>query len=198
MSPPLAFEPGFPVRYQLVELDRIDRSGGKKAYSYPGARPVDPQQELAVSPILEVRPAGSDPWVAIFSDLEAFSTPLDAVVALPDPSTFCVIRLGAGVTVRADDPRITSEIEAWPIAGYVVVPEVELVVFADVGSLSLVAYGGEGVVWKSRRLALDDLKIVRAEGHVLHVTGFFGDKRDVPFTVDLRTGDAQGQPWQPG
>jgi hypothetical protein len=194
VSPPLGFEPGFPAHYQLVELDRIDRSGGTKAYAYPGARPVDRQQELAVAPILEVRPAGSNPWVAVFADLEAHVS-FEAVIALPDPSTFCVIRHGAGVTVRADDPRITREIEALPITGCLVVPDLELVVFADF--TSLVAYGVQGPVWRSRRIAMDDLKIVRAEGRILHVTGSFGDKQDVPFTVDLRTGDAQGQPWQP-
>ena len=99
------------------------------------------------------------------------------------------------MVVRANDPLATHEIESWPVTGYFVVPNVELVVFADF--TNLVAYGREGVAWRSRRLALDDLKIVRPEDHVLHVIGFFGDEEDVPFTVDLRTGDAQGQPWQP-
>lgn len=198
MSQPVEFDIAFPVHYDLVLLDRIERLGGKEVFAFPGAHPVDRQQELAVAPIVEVTPAGGDPWIAVFSGAEQYGVPPavhHAVIALPDGWTFCLIRSGSGMIVRADDPRITSEIESWPITGYLVVPSVELIVFADF--TKLVAYGRGGHAWRSRRLALDDLKIIRSEGHVLHVTGFFGDKEDVPFTVDLRTGDAQGQPWQP-
>jgi hypothetical protein len=99
------------------------------------------------------------------------------------------------VIVRADDPLATSEIESRPITGYLVVTDVDLVVFADF--TNLVAYGQDGLAWTSRRLALDDLKIIRSEADVLHVTGFFGQEEAVPFTVDLRTGAAHGRPWRP-
>ncbi len=199
MSAPIAFDIAFPTNYELVELDRIDRSGGKKAYSFPGSRPVDRQQELAVAPIVEVRPAEGDPWIAVFDGVEGYAVPPAlhrAVIALPDGWTFCVIKEGIGVMVRANDPRSTSEVESWPITGYLTVPDCELIVIADF--TTLVAYGREGLAWRSRRLALDDLKILRAEDHVLHVSGYFGlEDEDTTFTVDLRTGDAHGQPWQP-
>lgn len=200
MPPPVGFDVAFPVRYELVELDRIERLGGKEVFAFPGAHPVDRQQELAVAPILEVTPAGGDPWIAVFSGAEEYGVPpavRDVVIALPDGWSFCVIRSGSGVVVRADDPLTTSRVASWPITGYAVVPDSDLVVFADF--TNLVAYGREGVAWTSRRLALDDLKIVRAENQVLHVTGFFGDldEEEVPFSVDLQSGEASGQPWQP-
>ena len=53
MAERVEFEIAF-VHYDLVQLARLD---GKEVLAFPGARPVDRQQELAVAPILEVRPA---------------------------------------------------------------------------------------------------------------------------------------------
>ncbi len=44
----------FLTHYEVLQLDRIDRSDGKRAFDYPDAVPLDPQQELADRPILEV------------------------------------------------------------------------------------------------------------------------------------------------
>jgi hypothetical protein len=200
MLPLADLDVAFPIHYELVRLDRIERLGGKSVFAYPGAQPVDRQQELAVTPILEVHPAGGDPWIGVFYGADEYAVPPavhHAAIAFPDGWTFCVIRSGSGMIVRADDPLTTSEIESWPITGYLVVPDSDLVVFADF--TNLVAYGREGIAWRSRRLALDDLKIIRSEDDVLHVTGFFGDldEEDVPFSVDLRSGEGAGQPWQP-
>jgi hypothetical protein len=130
MSESLVGETAFPVHFDLVTLDRIDRSGGKDVFAFPGARPVDRQQELSAGPILEVRPAAGDPWIAVFYGAEGYAVPPAvgrAVIAFPDGRTFCVIRNGSGVIVRADDPLATSEIESRPITGYLVVTDVDLV-----------------------------------------------------------------------
>ena len=58
------------------------------------------------------------------------------------------------------------------------------------------AYGGDGLVWHSRRLAVDELKIGGVESETIHVTGFFGGSYN-SFTVDARTGKASGQPFDP-
>ena len=56
----------YPVRYEIVPQERIDRSGGMTAYSYPAAGIVPPFQEMADGPILEVRPAHGPAWVGVF------------------------------------------------------------------------------------------------------------------------------------
>jgi len=63
-------------------------------------------------------------------------------------------------------------------------------VFADF--TDLVAYGPGGIAWRSGRIALDDVEILRADGDVLHVAGFFGSINRAEFTVDLRTGRPSG------
>ncbi len=63
----------------------------------------------------------------------------------------------------ADEPASTYEIDCYPITGVLVEPERDTIVFSD--SLGLVAYGRQGLIWRTRRLALDDLQIGHAEGN---------------------------------
>jgi hypothetical protein len=196
MPPPLEDIFEFPVNYEVVALERIERLGGKRVLAFPGAQAVDPQQEQTAAPILEVRPAAAEPWIGIFYG-EGYAAPPavpGALVGLPDEWTFAVVYAGRAVLVRADDPTVTSEVPRFPITDLLVVPGEEVVLFFDF--TNLVAYGKDGLLWESRRLALDDLKLIRAKGNTLHVEGFFGEDTQ-HFTVDLPTGEAQGQPWQP-
>ena len=63
MTPELVFE--FPARYELVFHDRIPREAALQVFELPAGRQVDPQQELGLAPIVEVRPAAGTPWVGI-------------------------------------------------------------------------------------------------------------------------------------
>lgn len=186
----------FPVTYEVEQLDRIDRAGGRRAYAFPEAVLIDSQQELADRPILAVSPETGDPWVGVFygGDYKAPPAVAGRLIAWPDGRSFCVLYRGGAVVVRADDPQKTYEIDVYPVTGVTVVPERGIVIFADFTNLA--AYGGDGLLWRSRRLALDDLRVEGIEGNALLVFGFFGGSSD-RFTVDLATGQASGQPFQP-
>jgi hypothetical protein len=196
MSRNIPYEIEFACDYEVAPLERIDRSIGR-AYSFPDGLPVDPQQQHADRPIVAVRPRVGDPWVGVFYGGSYLSG--DAVsgrlIAWPDGHSLCVVYAGGAVVVRADNPKSTYEIAASPvITDMRVVPELELVLFADWTNLH--AYGADGPVWHSRRLALDELKIDDVEAETIHVSGFFGGSYDA-FTVNARTGEASGQPYDP-
>lgn len=145
----------FLVNFEVLPLERIDRSGEKKAYGFPDAVLLDPQQELADRPILEVRPGRGDPWVGVFHGA-GYGVPPAAsgrLIGWPDEWSICVVYAGGAVVVRTDDPTITYEINANPVTGALVLPEREMVVFSDF--TNLVAYGPAGLLWQSPRLALD-------------------------------------------
>jgi hypothetical protein len=187
----------FIANYEVVPLDRLDRSGGKQAYGFPDAVPLDPQQELADLPILEVRPGRGDPWVGVFYGVEYGVPPAASgrLIGWPDQWSICVVYTGGAVVMRADDPARTYEINAYPVTGALVGPEREMVVFSDF--TNLVAYGPDGLLWKSPRLALDDLRVQAFDGDVLRVEGFFGGRKLDEFAVDIATGEPNGQPFHP-
>jgi hypothetical protein len=197
MSRRVEFSFPFLAHYEVVPLDRIDRSGGKRAYSFPDAVPVDPQQELADRPILEIRPGRGEPWVGVFCGGEWSVPPAipGRLIGWPDELSVCVAYAGGGVVVRTDEPTNSYEIDCDPITGFVAVPERELLVFCDF--LGLVAYGRDGLLWRSPRLALDDLRIDGLDGDDLHVAGYFGSQKLDSFVVDLATGLPRGQPFEP-
>ena len=79
------------------------------------------------------------------------------------------------------------EIECYPITDFAVVAERSLVVFAD--GLSLVAYGADGICWRTRRLVFDELRILGVEGECLRVSGWGAGDAYPEFTVRLTTGE---------
>ncbi len=187
----------FLVNFEVVPLERVDRSGGKDAYGFPDAVLLDPQQELADRPILEVRPGRGDPWVGVFYGAGYGVPPAVSgrLIGWPDEWSICVVYAGGAVVVRADDPTNTYEINASPVTGALVIAEREMVVFSDF--TNLVAYGPGGLLWQSPRLALDEVRVQAVDGDVLRVEGFFGSRKLDEFAVDIATGEPSGQPFQP-
>jgi len=189
----------FVARYEVIVLERIPRSLDiPRAVSFPDAVSLDPQRELSNGVILEVRPAEGDPWIGVF-EFGGYGSPPAAppqVLGWPDERSLCVIQEGSGCLVRTDDIAQNAEIECWTICDVLVVPDRRLVVFADF--ISLIAYGPDGVAWRSGRVAWDDVQIVAAEGDELKVSGFdpaSGGPAHPVFTVDLRTGRSVDKPY---
>jgi hypothetical protein len=148
--------------------------------------------------VLAVRPAEGEPWIAVF-DMGEYGSPPAAprqVLAWPDPRSFCVVQDGVACVVRSDEPQTYEEIDMSPICDVLAVPGHDLVVFADY--TNLIAYDADGVAWRSSRLAWDDLRIVRAAGDTLEVSGFDPTSRDAShpvFAVDLHTGRSDDSPY---
>jgi hypothetical protein len=185
----------FPSAYQVEQLDRIDRSGGRRAYGFPDAVSVNPEQDVAAGPVVAVTPEAGDSWVGVFNG-GGYGLPPPAtsrLIAWPDARSFCVVYEGSAVVVRADNPQETYEIDTYPVTGTLVVPERRVVVFADFTNLT--AYGGDGVVWRSPRLAVDDIRVEGIDGDALILSGFFGSHSE-RFKVDLATGQTLGPPLQ--
>jgi hypothetical protein len=190
-EPEFHFE--FPKRFEIEIFERLrPRQGYSRALGFPGGLELDPQQELAEPPILGVRPADGEPWIGTFWGA-GYGAPPPAptqIVGMPDELSICVVKHGAAYIVRTDDPSVSLDLDLFPVCDVLSIREQRLVIFGDF--IRLVAYGEHGVVWRSERLVLDDLKIVRAEGDVLHLSGSGIDSR-TDFTVDLRSGQSPDQ-----
>ena len=83
---------------------------------------------------------------------------------------------------------------AQPVRDVRVVAHRSLILIADY--TELVAYGPQGLLWRSGPLAADDLAITRIKNETIHLTGFdiATDDQRYPFTVDLTTGHSSDAP----
>jgi hypothetical protein len=56
----------FLARYEIEQLERIERIGVTRVLGFPGAAPIGPQLELADGPILRVTGESGDVWIGVF------------------------------------------------------------------------------------------------------------------------------------
>jgi hypothetical protein len=187
MARPIESQFEFVARYEVEQLERIDRRGVGAVLGFPDAVALDPQQEMAEGPILRIRPADGEPWIGVFRK-GSYGFPARApnrLLGWPDERSICVVYAGGAVVVRTDDPSLNYEIDATPVTDVLVVRGAELIVFSDF--TRFVAYGSEGLCWTAD-VASDDARIVRADGNLLYGTGFYLGENQATFSVDLRTG----------
>jgi hypothetical protein len=181
---PVEFVFAIAMRYELEQLERIDRQISSRVLAFPGATAVDRQQELAEWPVLAVYPVGVEPWIGVFhgGGYGVPPAPPGQVIGWTDGKSLCVLKTGGGSLVRADDPAVTGEIESFPITNVLAIPEQGLIVFANF--TDIVAYNADGIAWRSGRLALDELDIIRAEGDVLRVAVVVALRLEEPEIVE--------------
>jgi hypothetical protein len=136
--------------------------------------------------LLHILPDGENDWMGCF----AFgSYDLSAVIASPQDGVFFVVAEGEGYVVNAKEPSAWHRLPCSPVRHARILPEHGLVLFADF--THLVAYGKDGLKWKSRRLCWDDLEIVEIAGTKMIGSGYDcmnSIKPEGRFELDLLTG----------
>jgi hypothetical protein len=156
-------------------------------YFYPGARTDGGRDGV----LIRFVPAGRRPWIGVFAWGRGGTT---GVYTHPDAECVCVVAQGVGYIVRVDEPTQWMEIAAQPIVGVAAVLDHGLLVFGTY--THLLAYGADGPVWQTGRLALDELRITGVEGAQIYVRANRYADDDVDVTVDAKTGAADIlHPW---
>jgi hypothetical protein len=134
-----------------------------------------------------VRPDSDAPFLATFT--LGFADPIapSGVWSCPGADDLCAVAGGYAYIVNTRAPERFSHLEFQPVLHIEPLVEHHLLLFA--GSYALLAWGRGGLAWKTARLSAEGLRIAEIRGGELH--GFGWDllaDREVPFTVDLRTG----------
>ncbi|MBS1822051.1 MAG: hypothetical protein JST61_08785 [Acidobacteria bacterium] len=113
------------------------------------------------------------------------------VYACPNPGELCAVAGGYAYIVDTLHPQRSTHIRLKPVVEVRAVASQNLLLF--VGFHNILAWGTGGEAWHTQRLSWEGLRITGVEGDALHGTGWnmLTDK-DVPFTVDLKTGQHQG------
>jgi len=115
--------------------------------------------------------------------------------ACPNPDQFCAVAGGYAYLVDTRTPQTCIQLPLKPVAEIRVAAEAGLLLFA--GFHKVMAWGSNGLVWETSRLSWEGLQLGEIDGHTLHGTGWnMPTDKEVPFTVDLRTGQHTGGGYQ--
>jgi hypothetical protein len=118
------------------------------------------------------------------------------VFACPNPAELCAVAGGYAYLVDTLQPERCTQIPLKPVAEVLPLPSHELLVFA--GFHALAAWGRNGLAWTTARLSWEGLKLGVVEGDTLHGLGWdMRTDREVPFKVDIRTGEHTGGGFNP-
>jgi hypothetical protein len=185
---------GFPIHYDFPHNYQI-----RAVESYPL---VNPAEELHQFPAqleegdrtgiyLLVSPTETAPWIGFFAKGFESNDVANGVYSCPDPGSVCVAAGGYAYVVEARDPRCWRQIELRPVVEVRVISALKLLLFA--GFNAIAALGESGRFWTTQRLSWEGLKILENRGTTLFGLGWdIMTDREVPFEVDLVTGESKG------
>lgn len=134
-----------------------------------------------------VRPAVGAPFLGTFALGFADPAAPSGIWSCPNGDELCAVAGGYAYIVDTRDPERFTHLEFRPVLQVLPAPEQHLLLFC--GSYSVLAWGEQGLAWKTQRLSSEGLRITEIRDGALH--GFGWDlmmDREVPFVVDLKTG----------
>jgi hypothetical protein len=175
----------FPHSYEIEEIPELPGTGNLHApvHYFPRTKTRPEHDGIWI----RVRPATGQPWVGVFGfgDLS-----ISQVISTPDEDRMCVISKGAAYIVKADEPEIWEELAMGLVCDVRMIPEHQLLVFADF--TGLIAYGHNQVAWKSPRLCWDDLRILNVSSDKIEGVGYdpTNPGSESNFSVDIKTGES--------
>ena len=177
----------FPHNWKAEILERAPLIAPSRQYVYPQAVEEIERGALFAQVSVEKTPA----FLATFGLGFASPTLPHGLWSCPNPDQFCAVAGGYAYIVNAREPETWQQISYRPVT--VIHPALphRLLIFA--GFHSLCAWGESGPAWETKRLSWEGLRITGIDGDTL--SGFGWDLMtdvEVPFTVDLRTGQQAG------
>lgn len=174
----------FPHAYAIEQLTELP-SAAPKRYFYPGASGLGGHDGLLV----KVRPVDGEAWLGTFAFGHSSPRGISGIFSTPDPQRICVVSRGAGYLVNIALPTDWELVSADPIMDARPILAQGIIVFAD--WTDLVAYGADGMKWRTNRLACDGLTITEVTEN--HIKGTFSKGGEAGcFAVNLKTGEHVG------
>ena len=168
----------------------------QSAYEWPGSGasvlyfPPQDDKGRIYETTLAFKRSGTSGWYGTFAARSKHEGGLTIACTMPDPDSVCVSCLGTGYIVNTCEPSEWEEVNLYPILQIFPVANRELLLLSSFTKIQ--AYGPNGKIWTSERLASDQLRITAADGERIKCTGWnAAENSDFIFEVDLLSGLAR-------
>ena len=135
-----------------------------------------------------VRPAEDGPFLATFALGFTDAAAPTGIWSCPAENDLCAVAGGYAYVIDTRHPERFTHISFRPVLALRPLPEHRLLLFA--GHNALLAWGPDGQAWESPRLSSEGLRLDAITGDQLRGYGWdLLTDREVPFALDLRTGE---------
>ena len=162
-----------------------------RQFVYPQNVPGEEDALSRGAVLLQVRPALGGTFLATCA--LGFRDPSlpSGIWACPAPDSLLAVAGGYGYLLDTRQPAGCEFLSLRPIASVMAIPEENLLLLA--GFHHVLAVGVEGTRWQSARLSWEGITLHEVRDGRLYGEGWdmFAD-REIPFSVDLHTGEHEG------
>jgi len=169
-----------------------DWSDSTRGFSTDGGSGVFLESRWGAPTIVRIRPARVPPWTASFPG-GSIGSSLSGFFGVPSADHLLVVADGWGAIVDVRSPAAPAEIlghQVHQVHQVVRVPDEDIVLLS--GLCDVTAVGRDGRLWRSPRLFLDELQIVRVEREQILCSGYsMGTSEAI---IDLRSGEKLSGP----
>jgi hypothetical protein len=163
-----------------------------RQFTYPQQVPGEEDTLARGALLVNIKPASAPNFLATCA--LGFINPAlpTGIFSAPRPSDLLAVAGGYAYLIDTSAPDGCLNLPLRPVERLVAVPPSPaepsgLILLA--GFHEIAALDAEGLRWQSARLSWEGLTMDRIEAGTLHGTGWhMASNRDLPFTVDLRTG----------
>jgi hypothetical protein len=177
----------FPHTWSVEVLEKRPLIAPSRQFVYP--QQVEEVERGALE--LLVKPTSGDTFLATCALGFADPTAPTGVWSCPDPEWLCAVSGGYAYLIHTLQPQQWSQIPYRPVLNVRALKEQQLLLF--VGHHSILAWGRDGQAWQSERLSWEGIEITDIVGDTLCGLGWdLMTDKDVPFAIDLKTGEHTG------
>ncbi len=162
-----------------------------RQFTYPLHVPGEEDALQRGALLVEVKPAAGGTFLATAAlGFREASLP-SALYSCPRAEDLLILCGGYAYLVDTALPERCLHLPLRPVVEVLVVREEHLILLS--GHWNVIAVDADGLRWQSKRVSAEGVHLERVEEGVLHGTGWsMVTDRDVPFAMDLRTGEHQG------
>jgi len=186
----------FPHTWQAEVLTTPPLIAPARQFTYPQQVPGEEDALARGALQLVVRPATGGSFLATCA--LGFKDPSmpTGVFASPNPDELCAVAGGYAYIFDTTHPERSTHLPINPVTAVRVLKDHGLLLF--IGFHTLLAWGRDGLRWQTGRLTWEGLRITAVEAGRLYGIGWnLPTDKDIPFTVDLATGEHIGGGFTP-
>ncbi len=183
--------PGFPSRWSAEILRSAPLIAPARQFLYPQNVPGEEDALARGALQLMVRPQVGGAFLATCARGFASTALPTGVWGCPNPEQICALAGGYAYLIDTLRPETCSLLPLRPVVAVLPALGQQLLLFA--GFHTIVAWGTAGLAWETARLSWEGVRLGEVRDGRLSGWGWeMRSDRELPFTVDLRTGEHEG------